>query len=41
MRDVLHASGSSLDHVVSVMVYLTAAEDFQPMNAAYRRILPG
>ena len=28
MRDVLHASGSSLEHVVSVMVYLTAAEDF-------------
>ena len=41
MRDVLLASGSSLDRVVSVMVYLTAAEDFQPMNAAYRRFFPG
>ena len=40
MRDVLHASGSSLEHVVSVMVYLTAAEDFQPMNAAYRAFFP-
>ena len=41
MRDVLLASGSSLDRVVSVMVYLTAAEDFQPMNAAYRPFFPG
>ena len=40
MREVLLASGSSLDHVVSVMVYLTAAEDFQPMNAAYRAFFP-
>ena len=40
MREVLVASGSSLDHVVSVMVYLTAAEDFQPMNAAYRPFFP-
>ena len=40
MREVLQASGSSLDHVVSVMVYLTAAEDFQPMNAAYRAFFP-
>ena len=41
MREVLLASGSSLDHVVSVMVYLTAAEDFQPMNAAYRAFFTG
>jgi 2-iminobutanoate/2-iminopropanoate deaminase len=41
MREVLLASGSSLDHVVSVMVYLTAAEDFQPMNAAYRTFFQG
>ena len=41
MRDVLLASGSSLDHVVSVMVYLTAAGDFQPMNAAYRPFFTG
>jgi 2-iminobutanoate/2-iminopropanoate deaminase len=41
MRDVLLASGSSLDHVVSVMVYLTAAEDFQPINAAYRPFFQG
>ena len=40
MREVLLASGSSLEHVVSVMVYLTAAEDFQPMNAAYRAFFP-
>ena len=40
MRDVLAASGSSLDRVVSVMVYITAPEDFQPMNAAYRAFWP-
>jgi reactive intermediate/imine deaminase len=40
MREVLIASGSSLDRVVSVMVYITAAEDFQPMNAAYRAFWP-
>jgi reactive intermediate/imine deaminase len=40
MRDVLVASGSSLDRVVSVMVYITAADDFQPMNAAYRTFWP-
>jgi reactive intermediate/imine deaminase len=33
-------SGSSLDRVVSVMVYITAPEDFQPMNAAYRAFWP-
>ena len=41
MRDVLHAAGSSLDDVVSVMVYLTSAADFQAMNQAYRAFWPG
>ena len=41
MREVLLAAGSSLDQVVSVMVYLTRAEDFQPMNAAYRAFFQG
>jgi reactive intermediate/imine deaminase len=41
MSDVLHAAGSSLDDVVSVMVYLTSASDFQEMNQAYRAFWPG
>lgn len=41
MRDVLQAAGSSLDDVVAVMVYLTAASDFQEMNQAYRAFWPG
>ena len=40
LRDVLAAAGSSLDQVVSVMVYLVAADDFQAMNAAYRAFWP-
>jgi 2-iminobutanoate/2-iminopropanoate deaminase len=36
MRQILTAAGSSLEDVVSATVYLTAASDFQPMNAAYR-----
>jgi 2-iminobutanoate/2-iminopropanoate deaminase len=40
MRDVLLAADSSLEHVVSVMVYLTDAGDFQAMNAAYRPFWP-
>ena len=40
MRDLLTASGSSLDHVVSVTVYLTSAADFQAMNQAYRAFWP-
>jgi reactive intermediate/imine deaminase len=40
MRDVLAAAGSSLEQVVSVMVYLTDAGDFQAMNAAYRAFWP-
>ena len=33
---LLEEAGSSLEDVVSATVYLTAASDFQPMNAAYR-----
>ena len=40
LRDVLAASGSSLQQVVSVMVYLTNADDFAAMNAAYRAFWP-
>ena len=40
MRRVLEAAGSSLDQVVSVTVYLTAASDFPPMNEAYREFWP-
>ena len=40
MRDLLAAAGSSLDHVVSVTVYLKAASDFPAMNAAYRTFWP-
>jgi 2-iminobutanoate/2-iminopropanoate deaminase len=35
MRAVLTAAGSSLDHVVSVTVYLKSAGDFAAMNEAY------
>jgi enamine deaminase RidA (YjgF/YER057c/UK114 family) len=35
-RRMLLAEGSSLDRVVSVLVLLEAAADFQPMNEAYR-----
>jgi 2-iminobutanoate/2-iminopropanoate deaminase len=40
LRDVLAAAGSSMQQVVSVMVYLTRAEDFAAMNAAYRAFWP-
>ena len=40
LRDVLAAAGSSLQQVVSVMVYLTSADDFAAMNAAYRAFWP-
>jgi enamine deaminase RidA (YjgF/YER057c/UK114 family) len=39
-RAALAASGSSLDQVVAVMVYLTSAADFQPMNAVYGTFWP-
>lgn len=40
MRDVLVASGSSLEHVVAVTVYLGSAADFQVMNDTYRTFWP-
>jgi len=40
MRGLLEAAGSSLDGVVSVMVYLTSASDFGEMNDAYRAYWP-
>ena len=36
MREVLVASGSSLEQVVAVTVYLSSAKDFAVMNDAYR-----
>ena len=40
MQDVLAAAGSSLDRVVSVIVYLTTSADFQAMNEVYRTFWP-
>lgn len=40
MREVLVASGSSLEQVVAVTVYLRSAGDFQTMNDAYRAFWP-
>lgn len=40
MREVLAASGSSLEQVVAVTVYLGSASDFAAMNAAYRTFWP-
>ena len=40
LAEVLAAAGSSLDHVVSVTVYLTSASHFQAMNEAYRTFWP-
>src|SRR5687768_10407299 len=39
-RAALDAAGSSLEHVVAVMVYLKSAADFQAMNAAYGAFWP-
>jgi enamine deaminase RidA (YjgF/YER057c/UK114 family) len=39
-RAALVASGSSLEQVVAVMVYLRSAADFQAMNAAYGTFWP-
>ena len=36
LQSSLRAAGSSLDHVVSVLVFLRAASDFGAMNDAYR-----
>jgi reactive intermediate/imine deaminase len=41
MQEVLAAAGTSLDHVVSVTVYLTSASNFGAMNEAYRSFWPG
>lgn len=40
MRQILEASGSSLEQVVAVTVYLRSAGDFQAMNNAYRAFWP-
>ena len=40
MRDVLKASGSSLEQVVAVTVYLRSAGDFQVMNDTYKTFWP-
>ena len=40
IRHVLVASGSSIEQVVAVTVYLKRAEDFQVMNDAYRTYWP-
>jgi aminoacrylate peracid reductase len=40
MREVLVASGSSLEQVVSVTVYLKSAADFTAMNEAYKTYWP-
>ena len=40
MREVLAASGSSLEQVVAVTVYLSSATDFATMNDVYRTYWP-
>ncbi len=40
MRDVLKASGSSLEQVVAVTVYLRSAADFPVMNDTYKTFWP-
>ena len=40
MREALVASGSSLEHVVAVTVYLKSASDFAAMNDVYRTFWP-
>lgn len=37
VREILTASGSSLDHVVKTTVFLKNMEDFAAMNAVYAR----
>ncbi len=39
LQSALMEAGSSLDDVVSVLVFIRAAADFQPMNDAYRYVL--
>jgi 2-iminobutanoate/2-iminopropanoate deaminase len=38
LREVLAASGASLDDVLRVGVFLTDKEDFEAMNAVYREV---
>ena len=40
LRAVLEASGSSLEHVLKVTVYLQNPEDFGPMNEVYAEFFP-
>jgi len=40
LRTVLEASGSSLEHVLKVTVYLQNPEDFGPMNEVYAEFFP-
>jgi len=40
LRSALAGAGSSLDAVVSVLVFIRGAADFQPMNDAYRAFWP-
>ena len=40
MREILVASGSSLEQVVAATVYLKSANEFQVMNEAYRAYWP-
>src|SRR3954471_1390422 len=41
LRERLVAAGSSLDHVVSVMVYLKSAADIAAMNGAFKTFWSG
>lgn len=38
LEQVLLAAGSRLDHVIKTSVFLTAQDDFAPMNEVYREI---
>ena len=40
LKAVLEAAGSTLGHVVKATVYLVRAEDYQAMNAIYKRYFP-
>ena len=37
---ILHAAGSSLNHVVKASVFLTTMDDYQEMDTAYREAMP-
>ena len=40
IKEVLEAAGSSLNNVVSAMVYLANRDDFPKMNEAYKAYFP-